>query len=55
LSPRVIEKDLFSFAAQKHPGTDESSGRKLKRSRGELNRWLTVGAMGFECPGNKDY
>jgi hypothetical protein len=34
----VTEKDLFSFAAQKQSGAQESSGRKVKRSLGELNR-----------------
>ena len=35
----VTEKDLFSFAAQKRADADESPGRKLMRSLGELNRW----------------
>jgi hypothetical protein len=34
----VNEKDLFSFAAQKQSGAQESSGRKVKRSLGERNR-----------------
>jgi hypothetical protein len=51
----VTEKDLFSFAAHKHAGAHESASRKLKRSRGELNRWQRRGrAMGFVYRSGED-
>jgi len=37
------EKVLFSFAAENAAGTDQRSGRKLKRTRVELNRTEAFG------------
>ena len=34
----VIEKVLFGFAADNPAGVDERPGRKLKRTRSEVNR-----------------
>jgi hypothetical protein len=47
----VIEKDLFNFCGAGRDGAVESSGRKLMRSLGELNRRWSSGAMGFESRG----
>jgi hypothetical protein len=39
-SPKIVvnEKDLFNFCGAEMDRADESSGRKLMRSLGELNR-----------------
>ena len=44
----MTEKDRFSFAAENGTGDRRSSGRKLKRSCGELNRSVRS-VMGIEC------